>query len=61
LQLESRIAPDVIEALGRLGHTVSIVGPFMIDTGTAVAGFDAGQGTVFAAADVRRQRFATGW
>ena len=33
----------------------------MMDTGTTVAGFDAGHGTVFGAADVRRQRFVTGW
>lgn len=61
LQVESRIEPEVIEALKRLGHDVSVVGPFMMDTGTVIAGFDAGRGTVFGAADVRRQRFVTGW
>jgi gamma-glutamyltranspeptidase/glutathione hydrolase len=61
LKLENRIAADVAEALGRLGHKVDVTGPFMMNTGTAVAGFDDAHGTVFGAADVRRQRFATGW
>ena len=61
LELEDRIAPEVADALGRLGHKVQVIGPFMMDTGTTVAGFDAGHGTVFGAADVRRQRFVTGW
>jgi hypothetical protein len=33
----------------------------MMDSGTTLAGFDAAHGTVFGAADVRRQRFVTGW
>jgi gamma-glutamyltranspeptidase/glutathione hydrolase len=61
LQLENRIAPGVVEALGRLGHRTGVVGAFMMDTGTALAGVDADHGTVFGAADVRRQRFVTGW
>jgi gamma-glutamyltranspeptidase/glutathione hydrolase len=61
LQLESRIAPGVAEALGRLGHRVGVVGPFMMDTGTALAGIDPTHGTVVGAADVRRQRFVVGW
>jgi gamma-glutamyltranspeptidase / glutathione hydrolase len=61
LQVESRVEPEVIAALTKLGHDVSVVGPFMIDTGTVLAGFDAERGTVFGAADVRRQRFVTGW
>jgi gamma-glutamyltranspeptidase/glutathione hydrolase len=61
LQVEDRIAPGVIEALRGLGHVVQVVGPFMMDTGTTIAGFDARHGTVFGAADVRRQRFVTGW
>ncbi len=61
LQLENRIAPGVVEALGRLGHRVGVVGPFMMDTGTALAGVDSQHGTLFGAADVRRQRFVVGW
>ena len=61
LQLENRISPGVVEALERLGHQAAVTGSFMIDTGTALAGFDAAHGTVFGAADVRRQRFVVGW
>ena len=61
LQLENRIAPSVVEALGRLGHRTGVIGPFMMDSGTALAGFEAAHGTAFGAADVRRQRFVTGW
>jgi len=61
LELEDRIAPGVLDALRGLGHKVQRIGPFMMDTGTTIAGFDAAHGTVFGAADVRRQRFVTGW
>jgi len=61
LQLENRIPPPVAEALGRLGHRVGVIGPFMMDTGTALAGVDPAHGTLFGAADVRRQRFVVGW
>ena len=61
LQVESRIPTDVADALKRLGHKVQVVGPFMMDTGTALAGVDPAHGTLFGAADVRRQRFVVGW
>jgi gamma-glutamyltranspeptidase/glutathione hydrolase len=61
LQVESRIPPSVVDALRRLGHAVELLGPFMMDTGTTLAGVDPRHGTLFGAADVRRQRFVTGW
>lgn len=61
LEVEDRIPQDVIEALRRLGHRVELLGPFMLETGTALAGVNPDHGTVFGAADVRRQRFAVGW
>jgi gamma-glutamyltranspeptidase/glutathione hydrolase len=61
LEIEDRIAPGVIGALRRLGHRVEVLGPFMLNTGTTLAGFDPRHGTVFGAADVRRQRFVAGW
>jgi len=61
LQVEDRIATSVAEDLVRLGHKVGVVGPFMMDTGTALAGVDASHGTLVGAADVRRQRFVVGW
>lgn len=61
LQVEDRIAPDVLDGLRALGHRLEILGPFMMNTGTALAGVDPRHGTVFGAADPRRQRFVTGW
>ena len=61
LQVEDRIPAGVLDALGRRGHRVNVVGPFMMDTGTAVAGVDPIHATLFGAADVRRERFAVGW
>ena len=61
LEVENRVAPDIVEALRRLGHRVDLQGPFMQETGTTLAGVDSDHGTLFGAADVRRQRFAVGW
>jgi gamma-glutamyltranspeptidase/glutathione hydrolase len=52
---------SVVEALRRLGHKVEVLGPFMMNTGTVLAGVDAEHETVFGAADPRRQRSVTGW
>jgi gamma-glutamyltranspeptidase/glutathione hydrolase len=61
LEIEDRIAPGVVEALRRLGHKVAVLGQFMMNTGTVLTGVDTEHGTVFGAADPRRQRFVTGW
>jgi gamma-glutamyltranspeptidase / glutathione hydrolase len=61
LQVEDRVPIDVIEGLKRLGHRVHVIGAYMVDSGMAIAGVDAEHGTVFGAADVRRQRFVLGW
>lgn len=61
LQVEDRIPAGTVEALRRLGHRVEVLGPFMMDTGTALAGVDPRHGTLFGAADVRRERFVVGW
>ncbi|HEV8585062.1 MAG TPA: gamma-glutamyltransferase [Methylomirabilota bacterium] len=57
LEVEDRIPEPVRQALERRGHVLRVVGPFGVDSGTALAGHDAAHGTVFGAADVRRQRF----
>jgi gamma-glutamyltranspeptidase/glutathione hydrolase len=61
LEVENRVPADVRAELSLRGHQVIPLGEFMIDGGTALAGFDADSGTLFGAADVRRQRFVTGW
>jgi gamma-glutamyltranspeptidase/glutathione hydrolase len=61
LEVEDRIPRDTVVELQLRGHKIVPIGPFMMDSGTVVAGFDAAHGTVFGAADVRRQRFVAGW
>ncbi|MGH7320466.1 MAG: gamma-glutamyltransferase family protein, partial [Candidatus Rokuibacteriota bacterium] len=61
LQAEDRIPSDVLEALRRRGHRVESLGAFGMDTGTTLAGVDPRHGTLFGAADVRRERFVAGW
>ena len=61
LEVENRIPSDVTNSLQRLGHDVQLLGPFMMDTGTALVGVDVPHGTLFGAADVRRHRFVVGW
>lgn len=61
LVLENRIPRSVSRALGKLGHKVKRVGPFMMLTATTLVGIDQRNGTLTGAADVRGQRFVTGW
>jgi gamma-glutamyltranspeptidase / glutathione hydrolase len=61
LEVENRFPAEVVAELRLRGHKVVSVGAFMMDTGTTLVGFDAAHSTVFGAADVRRQRFVTGW
>ena len=61
LEVEDRIAPGVVDALRRLGHRVQVLGSFAMDTGIALAGVDPKHGTLFGAADIRRERFVAGW
>jgi gamma-glutamyltranspeptidase/glutathione hydrolase len=61
LQVEDRVSPGVVEALRDLGHRIELVGPFMMNTGVTLAGIDPRYGTLFGAADPRRQRFVLGW
>jgi gamma-glutamyltranspeptidase/glutathione hydrolase len=61
LEVEDRIPADVVAELQLRGHKVIRLGAFMVDSGISLAGFDAAHGTLFGAADVRRQRFVTGY
>src|SRR5262249_37652666 len=61
LEVENRFPADVVAELRLRGHKVLPVGAFAMDTGTTPVGFDAAHATLFGAADVRRQRFVTGW
>jgi gamma-glutamyltranspeptidase/glutathione hydrolase len=61
LEVEDRVPVDVRAELALRGHKVVPVGAFMMDSGTVLVGVDPVHGTLFGAADVRRQRFVTGW
>jgi gamma-glutamyltranspeptidase/glutathione hydrolase len=61
LEVESRIAPGVIEALKAKGHKVLLRGPYGISTGITAVGVDPAAGTLRGAADVRRERYVAGW
>ncbi len=61
LEIENRVPPEVVEGLRRLGHKINLLGSFMMDTGTTVVGIDPTYGTLFGAADLRRERFVVGW
>ena len=61
LEVESRIAPGVVEALRAKGHRTLLRGPFGISTGITAVGVDPTTGTLRGAADVRRERYISGW
>ena len=61
LEVESRIAPGVIEALKKKGHKIIVRGPWGVSTGITAVGIDPETGTLRGAADVRRERYVVGW
>jgi gamma-glutamyltranspeptidase/glutathione hydrolase len=60
LDVEDRIDQNVIAGLADRGHVLNVIGAFMMNTGTVLVGMDPEHGTLFGAADVRRQRFVSG-
>ena len=61
LEVESRIAPGVIEALREKGHKILLRGPWGVSTGITAVGINPDTGTLRGAADVRRERYVAGW
>ena len=61
LEVENRFPADVIAELEVRGHKVVPVGAFMMDSGTTSPDSTPPTAPCFGAADVRRQRFVTGW
>lgn len=61
LEVESRIAPGVIEALRQKGHKILLRGPWGVSTGITAVGINPETGTLRGAADVRRERYISGW
>ncbi len=61
LTVETRIPWEVLDALGRRGHDLRIVGPFGMPTAVTAVAIDLEHGTLFGGADVRGERAVAGW
>ena len=61
IEVEQRIPLDVLTALARRGHRISLVGDYGIGAAMVAAGVDARHGTLRGGADVRGERYAFGW
>ena len=61
LEVESTLAPSVIEELKARGHVLLVRRPFGISTGIVAAGVDPATGRLRGGADLRRERAIVAW
>jgi gamma-glutamyltranspeptidase/glutathione hydrolase len=61
LEVESTLAPSVIEELKARGHVLLVRKPFGISTGVVAAGIDPVTGRLRGGADLRRERAIVAW
>ena len=61
LEVESSLAPPVIEELKARGHKLVVRPPFGISTGIVAAGVDPATGRLRGGADLRRERAIIAW
>jgi gamma-glutamyltranspeptidase/glutathione hydrolase len=61
LEVESTLAPAVLEELKARGHTLLVRRPFGISTGIVAAGIDPVTGRLRGGADLRRERAIVAW
>lgn len=61
LQVETRLLPEVIDALKKRGHMIEFKGEYGADSAPTLIMFDPKTGIIQAGADVRRGRYALGW
>ncbi|HEY0945840.1 MAG TPA: gamma-glutamyltransferase family protein [Opitutaceae bacterium] len=61
IQVESRIDAEVIAELKSRGHKVRLLDAYGMSTGIVIAAYRQDTGTLVAAADPRRERYAFGW
>jgi gamma-glutamyltranspeptidase/glutathione hydrolase len=61
LEVESTLAPAVIEELKARGHELIIRGAFGISSGVVAAGIDPVTGRLRGGADLRRERAIVAW
>ncbi len=60
LEIESRVPESVRAELAARGHKLRVTGPWGVSTGVVVAGIRPDTGTLFGAADPRRERYVMG-
>ncbi len=61
LEVENRIAQEVLGELSARGHKLRMLGPYGVSTGVVAVGFNDQTGTLRGGADVRRERYVFGW
>ena len=61
LEVESTLAPAVLDELKARGHVLLVRGPFGISTGVVAAGVDPATGRLRGGADLRRERAIVAW
>jgi gamma-glutamyltranspeptidase/glutathione hydrolase len=61
LNVESRIAAEVIEKLGARGHKIKIQGPWGTGSAPTAIMYDVKSGVISGGADPRRGRYAVAW
>jgi gamma-glutamyltranspeptidase/glutathione hydrolase len=61
LEVESTLAPAVIQELKARGHVLLVRRPFGISTGVVAAGIDPATGRLRGGADLRRERAIVAW
>ncbi len=60
-EVEDRVPSDILAALSRRGHRLSLVGDYGIGAAMVAVGVDERFGTLRGGADVRGERYAFGW
>jgi gamma-glutamyltranspeptidase/glutathione hydrolase len=61
LEVESTLAPSVLDELKARGHILRVRPPFGISTGIVAAGIDPATGRLRGGADMRRERAIVAW
>jgi gamma-glutamyltranspeptidase / glutathione hydrolase len=61
IEIEQRVPAEVLGALARRGHRISMVGDYGIASAMVAAGVDGRFATLRGGADIRGERYAFGW
>ena len=61
LEVESRVAPAILDELKTRGHRIRLLGPYAMSTGVVAVGVNPVTRTLRGGADPRRERYIMGW